>query len=249
MINLVAREKQLEQLERLLKEELTENLRIVFITGEAGGGKTALVEAFVKPIREEHIPSDFFVANGKCYEVAGSLQEPYLPFVQILETILNENKGSPIWDHLRNGIAELAPEWLQAIPIPGSEVAAAAIRTIQWGQREFQDRGNKIDLSRRLVQYVNALRHVSEKVSLILWIDDIHWADNASLDMISFLADHAQDARILLIATYRPSDVAHDIDDKPHPVRQLVNKLKRYNQCKLINLSNFNLVDIQKYLI
>lgn len=190
MTQLIARETYFKQLDNILQEALRGNMHTIFVTGEAGIGKTALVAVFAE--RAKRAVPDLFVAGSKCY----GQQEPYLPFWQIIDAFTTEECGGSVWDRLRRGMAELAPEWIQVLP--GGGIAAATIRTVQWGQSEFSDKGQGADTSRRLVQYTNALKLAAETTPLLLWIDDLHWADNATLDLIAFLADHARDARLLL---------------------------------------------------
>jgi predicted ATPase len=122
--NLIARQTQLAQLNAILKSALQGRLQIVFVTGEAGVGKTALMAAFVEQAKSE--VAGLFVAGSKCYTIAGG-QQAYLPFVQILEVLSIGKKGNAIWDQLRRGMAELAPDWLQLLPYGGTAVAAVVL--------------------------------------------------------------------------------------------------------------------------
>lgn len=169
-----------------------------------------LMEHFITGLQKKR--PDIFVATSRCYSTAGSQQDSYLPFIQILGQLVENKKGDTLWDRVRRGMAEVAPEWVEVVPVVG-DVAAATIRTAQWIHREFSNPGTGPDISRLMIQYTNALKLVSETAPLLLWIDDLHWSDNATLDLISFLADHAKDSRILLVASYRPTDVAHKCMD------------------------------------
>jgi predicted ATPase len=242
--HLIGREEQSRQLNTSLNQTMGGRMQIVFVTGEAGIGKTTLVTAFLDAAKKK---PDLLIARSKCYAVAGSQHEPYLPFLQILEAVIAEKPDDAIWNRLRRGMAEIAPDWLAVIPGVGN-IIAAAVRTYQWGQREFGQQPGTVDTSRRMVQYANALRLVAETIPLVIWIDDLHWADSATLDLLSFLADQASDTRILLVGAYRPTDVAIQEQGKPHPLRSLVSKLERYHQCTKIELPAFSAEDLVKFL-
>ncbi len=240
----VAREEQLALFENGLRSALKGHLRIIVISGEPGAGKTAFLDECVN--RSRAIDSTVLSAGSSCYTVAGSQEEPFLPFLHILDVISNKGSQNSSWEQIRRGITDLAPDWLQVLP--GGDFAAAVIRTAQWRQRKFGDGSGAVEIRRRLVQYTNALSLVAKKVPLLLWIDDLQWSDNASLDLLAFIADHAAEARILILLTYRSGDVAADFVGRPHPVRKLVSKLARYEKCVETALAPFGLNEVQQFL-
>jgi len=245
MSTLTGRENQLNKLQTVLQSAIQGKLQTVFVTGEAGVGKTTLVAEFIKQAKQQ-IP-DLVVANSKCQDVAGSQQEPYSPFIEILQAILAEKQSNSTWDIIRRSILELGPDWAEQIPGIGSLIGTL-IKTVNWVQGEFRNQEQGADLNRRLVQYVNILRVASKTAPLLLWIDDLHWSDSATVDLISFLADHAHDIRAMLITTYRPMDISHQVQGQPHPVKRLVDKLKRYQQGIEIAISVLTLDDVKKFL-
>lgn len=245
MTTLIAREAQFSQLNRFWQQTVNGRCQIVFITGEAGVGKTTLIQSFVNQV--QHKRTKLLTASSRCHAISGGQQEPYLPFGLILEALATAQQGDNKWDKLRRGMIELAPDWLQAIPGVG-DVAVATWRTLQWGKQEYGNRGPGTDTNQRMVQYTHALQLAAEAIPLLLWIDDIHWADKATLELISFLADQARNSRIMLIATYRPTDILPGEAGQPHPVRQLVDKLARYQQCQEITVPTFALADVKQFL-
>ena len=188
MAELIAREQQLDRLTALLEQACQGHLQIVFVSGEAGIGKTSLITTFAQQAATRN--PDLHIASGHCSQVAGSQQEPYLPFVQIFESIAESQKGHAQWDRWRKGLVEVAPAWISLVP--GGNVLVAVIKTVDWSKREFSDQNQGKDLSQHAVQYANALRFSAKDHPLLLWVDDVHWADNATLDLISFLADQLQ---------------------------------------------------------
>lgn len=242
-MELVSRQEQLAQLDQLLQRALRGQMQTALITGEAGIGKTALLDAFITRTLQAH--PDMFAARSKCYEIAGIGQEPYAPFVQLLDEIVSGKKNNLTWDRLRLSLVELAPDWLQQLP--GGNLGAALVRTIPWDS-EVGDKVGTADKQRRMVQFVNALRLASHTAPMLLAIDDMHWSDIASLELLSFLADQLAISPILILLIYRPSQVAHRLHGEPHPVRRLVTQLKRYGRCVEIELPGFNTTDVQSFL-
>jgi hypothetical protein len=90
---------------------------------------------------------------------------------------------------------------------------------------------NNVDLDQEKIfaQYANVLSALTQEHTLILILDDLHWADGASLNLLFHLARKLQDSRILIIGTYRPDDVALGRGGERHPLEPLVNELKRYH--------------------
>lgn len=243
-MELVSREKEIALLNAALDRAEAGALQIVFVTGEPGAGKTALVETFIEQAEKQR-PS-LLVGVGKCFEIASAGQEPYAPMLSMLDRIYTAPGATNGWRLLGRAMADLAPDWLQILP--AGNVAAAVIRSIQWGQREFGDKGDGIDKQRHMVQFANILRLASKDHLVLLWVDDLQWSDNASLDLISFLADQIATEKILLVCAYRSTDVAAPTPFGPHPVRKLVTLLKQHSKCSEVKLTNFTLANTEQYL-
>ena len=246
MPDLVAREKQLDQLKAILKSAIGGRLQIVFVTGETGAGKTVLVETFAEQAKRD-VP-ELFTAGSKCGTIAGGHQEPYLPFLHILKAVSTGKKGNAMRDLLRRGLAELAPDWIQLVPVVGGPIAAI-ISTAQWGGREFGVREQVPDVNSRPMQYTEILRRAAETAPLLLWIDDLHWSDVATVNLISYLAGYAKDTRIMLVITYCPTDIVYWVQGRPHPVKQLVDELKcPPPRCVELPVTAFTLADVEEFL-
>ena len=80
------------------------------------------------------------------------------------------------------------------------------------------------------------VEELSRPRPLVLFLDDLHWADSASLNLLFHLARKMQDSRVLLIGTYRSDDVALGRGGERHPLEPIVNELKRYNGDIVIEL-------------
>jgi class 3 adenylate cyclase/tetratricopeptide (TPR) repeat protein len=171
--------------------------RLVLLAGEPGVGKTRLAQEVTLDVRNR----GFLVAAGRCYEPRQAV--PYYPFLEALATA---HAAAPAtiraelprrWPYL----ASLLPEQLGTPPASGE------------GQEDQQR------VFRALTGF---LRAMAETAPLALLLDDLHWADGASLDLLQHLARHTRADRVLLLGTYRDVDVG-----RQHPLRQVMRDLNR----------------------
>ena len=183
--NFVGRDKELALLRDGWSKAQEGQGLIIGIAGEPGIGKTMLVEDFLVGLNNPSRP--YAVARGRCSErLLGT--DAYLPFLEILnELIQDEDKDSLL--------RKLAPAWytqLKPYSAEESEVLRQAFHA-------SQDRRK-----REMQAFLEAL---VRSESLILFIDDWHWADTSSVDLIAYLASRLPGRSILLLLTYRPADM------------------------------------------
>ena len=179
----VGRDDTLLRLEGWLQQSLQGERQIVFLTGEAGIGKTALVDAFVGGL-----PSDtnIRVARGQCLEQYGT-GEAYLPVLDAIGRLCREE---PQVTHL---IRPHAPMWLLQMP----SLVSPADRELL--TREVAGATHE----RMLREMGEALDALTAETPLILILEDLHWSDHSTLNLISYLANQRQTAHLMLIGTHR----------------------------------------------
>ena len=214
---LVGREPELTQLHQWLDKALNWERQLVFVTGEAGIGKTALVESFVSAVRSpasdlqtqtenqrseipeprppSHVP---WITWGQCIEHYG-VGEAYLPVLEALGRLHREAGGERLVATLR----QYAPSWLAQLPALLSEAEGAAL----------QQRVAGTTRERMLREMAEALEVLSTERPLIVVLEDLHWSDVSTIDLVSMLARRREAARLLLLATYRPTEVI--VNDHP----------------------------------
>lgn len=162
---------------------------LVLVTGEAGIGKTSLVTDAADEARRRGA----LVLGGSCWDSDSA--PGYWPWVQVV-------RG------LRRGVDEA--EWAEAGKAAGGRLA------VLLGEEPGEGDGGE---SFQLYDAVTtALVTVSQKRPLVVVLDDLHWADPASLRLLEFAAQHAWFERLLLVGTYR--DV--EVEAPDHPLRQLI---------------------------
>ncbi len=166
----VGREKELEELQKSMEEVLKGRGSAVFISGEAGIGKTTLTRQFMA----KAVSRGFLVMKGRAYY---STEEPYLPIKEALEGYVVE-------------IMNNAP-LLEARDSKFVEMQRAAI----------------------FYEITKKIKKLAEDRPILLFLDDIHWMDAASLKFLHYLAEHTRDSRVMIIATYRPEDMNSELEE------------------------------------
>jgi DNA-binding winged helix-turn-helix (wHTH) protein/tetratricopeptide (TPR) repeat protein len=224
---LVGRDVALAELKQCLERSSQNHRQIVFITGEAGIGKTTVTDEFLK--RSVANFPGLRIARGQCVEGYGS-KEAYYP---VLEAVGQLCSGSG--KHaLVQILAEQAPTWLVQFP---SLVRREQRQTLQ---REILGATRE----RMLREICEALETIASEKPLFLVLEDLHWADPSTVDLISALARRRASGKLLLIGTYRPVDVAL----AGHPLRVLKQDLLLHHLCREIALEPLQEAEVAEYL-
>ena len=156
--------------------------RIGFVTGEAGIGKSALVDAFLSGLPADEAT----IARGQCVEQYGG-GEAYLPILEALGRLARERSVSRV-------LRDNAPSWLAHLP-----------------SVEFADeRKATVRPERMLRELSEAIEVLSNDSPLILVLEDLHWSDHATLEWIGYVARRRDRARLLVLGTFRPPDTGSD---------------------------------------
>ncbi len=221
---LVGREPALSELESCLHRAMGGQRQIVFVTGEAGIGKTALVDEFRRRAAESMA---LWLTTGQCVEGYGG-KEPYYAVLEAFGSLCRYS------DDVLRILATQAPTWLAQFP--------ALIREDQREtlQREIMGATRQ----RMLREIVVAVETISSDKPLLLTIEDLHWACHSTIDFIAALARSRAPAKLLLIATHRPADVA----SAGHPLKSVEQELLIHRLCHRFHLEPLEEEDIAEYL-
>ena len=223
---MVGREDELARMRSWYSQVLEGQRKVVFIAGEAGIGKTAFVRAFLDSIEEE---GGARFGRGQCIEQYG-VGEPYMPVLEAL-TSLSQGAGGERTVKL---LDRYAPSWL---------VQMSALLTPEQGARlQAQNRG--VTQQRMLREIAQALEALAAETPLLLLLEDLHWSDFSTLEMISAIARRSEPARLLVVGTYRPVEaLAHD-----HPLRAMKQELELHRYCEELRLRLLNGKNVEDYL-
>ena len=223
---LAGREEPLQRLETLVRKVANARRQIMFITGEAGIGKTSLLDAFERSARRN---ANALMARGHCVEGFGG-KEPYYP---VLEALGQLARGAGT-EAFNKTLARHAPTWLVQFP--------ALLNPDQKESLHEEILGASRD--RMVRELCEALEVITTEKTLLLSIEDTHWADPSTLDLISALARRRAPARLLLLATYRPVDVILS----GSPLKALKQDLLLHRLCEEIALERLSEKDVESYL-
>jgi tetratricopeptide (TPR) repeat protein/predicted Ser/Thr protein kinase len=248
----VTRERELERLDGFLNQALAGQSRVVFVTGDAGQGKTALVQEFAWRAQAAH--SNLVVAGGRCNAYTG-IGDPYLPFREILGLLtgdvedlwaarsIGREPARRLWNTLpcaAQALVEAGPD-LVDIFVTG---AALAKRSAAFGPsaeqkdwlpplQQLLERKATLPASPDLKQnalfeqYTRVVRAISRQRPLLLILDDLQWADGGSISLLFHLGRSLIGSRLLVLGAYRPTEVALGRGEERHPLEPVVNELKR----------------------
>jgi tetratricopeptide (TPR) repeat protein/predicted Ser/Thr protein kinase len=195
--------------------------RLLCLVGEAGIGKTTLVDEFLFELEQKS--TRWFIGRGRCSErLSGA--EAYLPFLQALESLLRQDR-----EGLAGRILKLlSPTWYQH---------ATSLSNIAADERG----ASRESMKREMDAF---LRELTAQRPLILFFDDLHWADASTLDMLTHVAGQFQGIRVLVIVTYRPTEMVL----AGSPFLSLKLDLTAKSLCRGFDIEYLTIADIERYI-
>jgi tetratricopeptide (TPR) repeat protein len=213
----VERDEERANLRRAVNGALGGEGRLVFVSGEAGVGKSRLVEE----VSAEAEARGMRVLVGHCVEMGGS--PPYLPFVEIVEQAITGPRSTLA---MREALGDAAPEIARIVP---------GLR------RVFPDISAPVDLPPELARrYLwNSVLEFTERAArqqpLLVILEDLHWADESTILLTEYLAPLLAEMPVLMVGTYRDVEVGVS-----HPLARAVNQLMRRRVIDRIGLKRLS---------
>jgi DNA-binding winged helix-turn-helix (wHTH) protein/tetratricopeptide (TPR) repeat protein len=224
---LVGRDRELGALRACLRRALRGQRQIVFITGEPGIGKTALVDEFQRQAATEE--PTLRIARGQCVEGYGGT-EAYYPVLEALGQLCHGAGGKRVVEIL----GAQAPTWLVQFPaLLNRDQRQMLQREIQGATRE-----------RMLREIREALDTLNLEAPLLFVFEDLQWVDPSTVDLMSALARQRATAKTMVIITKRPVDMVVP----EHPLKRLKQDLLLHHLCQEITLAPLAKADIAEYL-
>lgn len=222
----VGREAELALLQERLGRALRGERQVVFVSGEAGIGKTTLVDAF---LAQAQATTTVWMGRGQCIEHYGA-GEAYLPILEALSRLGREPHSAS----LRTALRQQAPSWLGHLPALHTAEDAALL-----------PQSANLTPERMLRELTNALDQVTATQPLLLVLEDLHWSDVSTVDWLSYVARRRDPAQLCIVGTYRPGDaLAH-----AHPLPLAVQELSRQHQALEIPLPYWTVAELTAYLV
>ena len=224
---LVGREAILQRLGEAWAEARQGQRQVVWVTGEAGMGKTSVVEAFRAVVATD--PA-VWLAAGQCVEHYGT-GEAYLPVLEALGQLCRGPGGERLVTLLR----QHAPTWLVQMPW----LLTTAHR------EQLRDELQGVTRERMLREFAEVVDTLTAETPLVLILEDLHWSDYATLDLLALLARRRTSARLLVLGTYRPVEaIVHQ-----HPLRTVVQDLRRHGYTTELPLALLSVEAVETYLV
>jgi len=222
----VGRDHDLAVLDGHFRKALEGRRRLVLVTGEAGVGKSTLLDAFEQRLAGH---AGMRIARGQCVEGFGG-KEAYYPILDAFGQLIR----GPGAEAIIQILASQAPTWLIQFPaLLKAEQREALQREILGATRE-----------RMVREICEALELLTAADPLALVLEDLHWADPSTLDLISALARRRGPCKLLLLGTYRPVDVIL----LQSPLKVLRQDLVMHKLCFEIALERLTEPDVAGYL-
>ena len=229
----VARDAELAQLERYLQEALSGQGQVVFVTGDAGCGKTALIQEFARRAQESY--PDLIIAMGHSNAHTG-VGDPYLPFREILCLLTGDveaqwSAGAMTTEQARR-LWKLTPLTIRALVktgwdlielfAPGAPLLERAAAFRPWpidkvwlaqlealvARKSSVTGASAVQQAALFEQYAQVLWALCREKPLLLALDDLQWADAGSLHLLFHLGRRMAGCPLLLVGAYRPAEVA-----------------------------------------
>lgn len=224
----VGRQLEFEVLDDSFDKTLRGVRQIVFVTGEAGLGKTTLVDNWLRSLSSRDLPAGSAIGRGRCLQQFGS-GEPYLPVFESLEH-LSRSVGSKLVPILRR----YSPTWLLHMPSLISLQDRVGLRDEVFGTTR----------ERMLREITSAFEALSAESPILLVLEDLHWSDPSTIDLLASIATRVSPAQLMILATYRPAGLG----GSGHPLSRIQHELEIHGQCRLLPLSYLTEDDIRDYV-
>lgn len=215
---LVGRDDALASLSRAWQAVLGGERRVVFLSGDPGVGKTMLASAFVERLREG------IAAHGQCVESFGR-GEAYLPWLEALASFLSAIDDLPAL------LRRYAPNWLAQLPWLQTEADRAAAAPAGGNERMPRE-------------MATLLEQIGQRQPLVLVLEDLHWSDHASVQLLDFVARRRAPARVLLLATFRATELLL----AEHPLAGVRRELRLHRLAEEIGLDGLDAAGLRRLL-
>ena len=215
LTSFVGRQEEVTQLRRCLEAAIRGQGGLVLVAGEPGVGKTRLVSELAIDTADRGLQ----VLTGCAYETEG--MPPYLPFIEAL----NQRLRGRTQEELREDLGETAPYVAKLLP---------ELRQCLPDVREPPALDPQAEHYRLFEGVTDFLINLAARTPLLLFLDDLHWADDATLLLLQHLARRLAEVSLLVVGAYRHSEV----DDR-HPLTPVLAELARQRLASSITLRPF----------
>jgi predicted ATPase len=223
---IVGRQGEVDVLEGWCQRAASGRRQLVFVSGEVGVGKTTVVDLLWARLAARR---EVWSARGMCVEHHGE-GEPYLPLLEALAQLGGGPGGADVLAALRR----YAPLWLGQLPGLLSETERARLQPHVHGATP----------ARMLRELAESLEALTADRLLVVVLEDLHWSDRSTVELLAYLGQRQAPARLLVLGTYRPVEVML----QAHPLRGAVQELCGRGQAVELRLEFLPTEDVAAYV-
>jgi DNA-binding winged helix-turn-helix (wHTH) protein/tetratricopeptide (TPR) repeat protein len=218
---LIGRRAALAQLHEVWRSVVNGRHRVLWVAGDAGVGKSTLVEHFLREA------NGALVVRGQCVEQYGA-GEPYLPVLEALSSLCRQRPELP------QLMRVVAPTWLVQMPWLLTEPERATLHRELAGANQ----------ERKIRELAELMNRFTAEQPLLLLTEDLHWSDTATLRLLDHFARRTAPARLLWLGTFRLMQVIAEA----HPLKELRQELRLHRLAEEVVLDPFSEVEVAEYV-
>ena len=243
----IGREQELAKLEHHLNQAIEGKGTTVFVSGEAGVGKTRLVTALLKKANLRGVS----MLSGWCLSEAGV---PYFPFIEAFNTYFASFDEEEQPSSSQQPEANSAPRRVPQIEGEKREITAWLTRPrLIEKPDKHQILSPQVWKDQAFAAVTKTLHSISSRKPIIFFLEDLQWADSASLALLQYIARAVNNSeRILVLGTYRSEELTANIEGHPHPLADVLRLMRRedlFAEIKLSKLDNDDVARIAENMI
>ena len=223
----VGHEGDLKSLQNAFREACSGTPQLVFVTGEVGIGKSSLVDAFEHEVLDG--PAETRLLRGQCVEGYGG-HEAYYPALEAVSNLFRLSNR----DEYIEILAEYGPTWLAQFP--------ASLKKDQ--HKRLEDELAGATTERMLREFCVMAEVIAKDSPVVLILEDAHWADPHTVDLIAALARGRWVSRLMVIVTCRTVELTL----ANRPLKRLMDNLAAHHLCQELKVLGLKLPDIEALL-
>lgn len=258
----IGRERELARLAAFLECAISGKGQVAFVTGEAGSGKTVLVNVFAARVQDTY--PNLVVATANC-NAQGGISDPYLPFRELLGQLAGTTPARKAKDGERlqqvtartvQLLLEVGPNLIDAfVPAAGLAMAVSkfVVEKAGWANDLEKIAKGRDSTSEHVIaqdrifeQYANVLCRLSREHPLLLILDDLHWSDEASASLLFHLTRRIEGSRIFVLGTYRADEVPTQTEHSA--LGKALLEIKRYAGDVWVDVGAANEIDGRQFV-
>jgi len=228
---LVGRNLELYKLDHYLSQAKLGIGNVLLIEGEQGIGKTRLIKEWLGAQEQ----ADIRIIIGNCLEEE---KRPFYPFLEPLASYfhLSSQIGQDDIEKVSTRIRERHPEMEKMAPALSSFLSAGAFPVRMDGE-EPHDQITRYRIFEIVSQLLQSL---AKDRPLLLFLDDVHYADEGTLNLFQYISRGARHGKLLIIGAYRREEIYNVSDQRPRPIKEVLQRMSRerlFTELELVCLS------------